>query len=401
MSNWLDYDIDKTIYDFDYTRRAVADMNRIIDSQEFADMDADMIFEYLEDKMQIVLFPDYLKRYIYQKLEMKEPFADVPFSAYQNILYTSFQDNNAPYSFTPTTTKKTAMIKLWLTQPNVKRSVIFTLGFGLRMSPDEVSEFLTKVIKEEDFNFLDPDETIYWFCFENNLPYASYLKLKKLYEELPVGEYSEKKWGIMHQAPKMFLLSEQNLRTYLQAMKSKGCAEQNADQAFYTFMDLYERSREVICDMYNQEEQIMSGKKKWRVIDIKPADLEKVLCSGIPVNASNNLEPMSLSRLSELFRSRRLSRQRISGILNRKYDVERYDLITLLFFIYAQTVEPDWPAERYLKYIDDVNEILEHCGMLGIYPANPYEAFILMCIVTDYPMDVYSQVWEKSYEPEA
>ena len=117
-----------------------------------------------------------------------------------------------------------------------------------------------------------------------------------------------------------------------------------------------------------------------------------------PVNENNNLQPMSLSCLSSLFRGRRLSRQRISGILAGKYPVERYDLITLLFFIYAQTVEPDWTAERYMKYIDEVNHILERCGMLGIYPANPYEAFVLMCIVTDYPMDVYSQVWEKSYE---
>ena len=77
--------------------------------------------------------------------------------------------------------------------------------------------------------------------------------------------------------------------------------------------------------------------------------------------------------------------------------MERFDLITLLFFIYAETVEPDWPAERYLKYIDAVNEILHRCGMADIYPVNPYEAFVLMCLVTDYPLYTYAEIWEKSY----
>ena len=398
MSNWLDYDIDKTIYDFDYTKRAVAGMNRIMDSQAFADMDADMIFDYLSKEMEVVLFPGYLKRYIYQKLGMKEPFGEIPDEVYQDVLDTSFRENRAPYSFSPTTTKKTAMIKLWLTQPNVRRNVIFTLGFGLRMAPEEVSEFLTKVIKEEDFDFSDPDETLYWYCFRHSLPYSAYLRLKQEYAESPFREYSKKKWEVMNRSPKLFLLSEQNLKTYLSAMKAKGAAAYRREHAFSSFMELYERCRKVLCDMYNAEDFVTEQRKVREIGDIRPADLEKALCSGIPVNENNNLQPMSLSCLSSLFRGRRLSRQRISGILAGKYPVERYDLITLLFFIYAQTVEPDWPAERYMKYIDEVNHILERCGMLGIYPANPYEAFVLMCIVTDYPMDVYSQVWEKSYE---
>ena len=116
------------------------------------------------------------------------------------------------------------------------------------------------------------------------------------------------------------------------------------------------------------------------------------------MNSNNNLTAMSASLFGSLFRNRRMSRQRISGILSGKHPVERFDLITLLFFIYAQTVEPDWPAERYLKYIDEINEILARCQMLGIYPANPYEAFVLMCIVTDYPLAVYAQVWEMSFD---
>ena len=162
MSEWLDFDLDKSVRDYEYTRRAAVQMNRIIDSGDFEEMDADMIFDYLVNRMEIVWFPDYLKRYIYEKLEMDVPFRDVALPEYQEIISGAFTDNSAPYSLTPTTTKKTAMIKLWLTQPGTKRSVIFTLGFGLRMTAEEVSEFLTKVLKEEDFDFEDSSETVFW-----------------------------------------------------------------------------------------------------------------------------------------------------------------------------------------------------------------------------------------------
>ena len=65
-----------------------------------------------------------------------------------------------------------------------------------------------------------------------------------------------------------------------------------------------------------------------------------------------------------------------------------------------KAVEPDRPEERYLLFIDDINSILHRCQMEDIYPVNPYEAFILMCLVTENPMDVYAEVWEKSYEDE-
>ena len=107
---------------------------------------------------------------------------------------------------------------------------------------------------------------------------------------------------------------------------------------------------------------------------------------------------MSASLLARQFENKRLSRQRLDNLLKRKLKVERFDLITLLFLIFAEEVEPDWPTERYLQYIEKINEILEKCGMMGIYPVNPYEAFVLMCLLSDYPLNVYTEIWEMSYQ---
>ena len=398
MSTWLDFDVDQTIRDFDYTKRAAASMNRIIDSAAFEEMDAEMIFSYLSREMEVVLFPDFLKRYIYEKLEIDAPFRDVPQKEYEYIISQSFEANRAPYSLTPTTTKKTAMIRLWLTQPGTRRSTIFALGFGLRMTGEEVREFLTKVLKEEGFDFTDPAETVYWYCYKNDLPYASAAKYLQMYEAMEPGVFSEKKWAAMSASPELMLLSEQNLIQYLRLLKSGSISDGLKAKAYAHFEALYGQCREIIRDMYNRDPDPAGKKKHWEAEDIRPADLEKVLCSGIPLSDKNNLKALSATRLGALFGNRKMSRQRISAITSRRQSVDRFDLITLLFFIYAQTVEPDWPAERFLRFIDGVNELLADCGMEDIYPVNPYEAFVLMCIVTEFPLDVYAQIWEMAFE---
>ena len=46
----------------------------------------------------------------------------------------------------------------------------------------------------------------------------------------------------------------------------------------------------------------------------------------------------------------------------------------------------------------NVTEILKKCGMSEIYIVNPYECFLLMCLLTDCPLAVFADIWEMSYE---
>ena len=48
--------------------------------------------------------------------------------------------------------------------------------------------------------------------------------------------------------------------------------------------------------------------------------------------------------------------------------------------------------------VDEIQDILLRCGMGEIYIVNPYECFLLMCLLTDCPLAVFSEIWEKSYE---
>ena len=127
--------------------------------------------------------------------------------------------------------------------------------------------------------------------------------------------------------------------------------------------------------MYQEDEEENGGKKIWKPENISASDLEKVICSGIPINKMGNLKKMSASILAKHFSQKRFSRQRINNILNHKFPVERFDLITLEFFVISQEMAEDDPYTRYRHFLEEIQEILARCEMSEIYIVNPYECF--------------------------
>ena len=366
-------------------------MNRILDSEAFENMDAKEIFRYLSEEMSIVVFSDFLKRYLYELAEIDEPFGSIPDEVYIDIIRESFKENHMAFSFEPTTAKPTAIIKRWLRQSATTRDTVFLLGFGLRMVDTDVDDFLQRVLLEESFDFENYRECIFWHCYHNDLAYAKAKELMQKYDEMSEdGELNNSLWGFMKSNPKMYLPGEEQLLLYLEQLKIYNKSGDKSRVAEAEFHNLYEDACRIVNNI------LYDGKND----EITPADVEKVLCSGIPVTESGNMMKMSASILNKQFAQKRMTRQRMGNIISGKIAVERFDLVTLLFLRYAEEVEPDWPAERYMQYIDEINSILNRCGMMDIYPVNPYEAFVLMCILSDYPLGTFSEVWERSYEQE-
>ena len=311
-----------SVKDFEFTRRAAQRFRQVVSLDGFEDEDADVIFHYLYKEMELVSFGDHLKRYIYERAGIEEPFGEVSQEVYRDIAVDSFRETYTPKSMNPTSTKLPALVNNWLTQASVKRETVFLLGFGLRMSAEDVSDFLTRVLKEQDFDFHNPEEVIYWYCYSKQLPYSKAEEYKENYKSM----------------------------------------EPAADKG---------KVAEVIGGDF--------------IIDI-------------PINKMGNLKKMSASILAKHFSQKRFSRQRITNILNHKFPVERFDLLTLEFFIVSQEMEDDDPYDRYHHFIEEAQRILKKCGMSEIYIVNPYECFLLMCLLTDCPLAVFSEIWEMSYE---
>ena len=170
-----------SVKDFEFTRKAAQKFRQVVSLDEFEDEDADVIFHYLYKERELVSFGDHLKRYIYERAGLEEPYNEVTQDIYRDIVIESFHETCTPKSMNPTSTKLTSLANNWLTQASVKRETVFLLGFGLRMSVEDVSDFLTRVMREQDFNFHNQDEVIYCFCYYRHLGYHKAEELKKKY----------------------------------------------------------------------------------------------------------------------------------------------------------------------------------------------------------------------------
>ena len=243
------FDISRTLRSYEYTKRSVADLNRVISSQQFEEMASDTIFDFLQNQMEIVSFKDYLKRYIYEKTKPYETFSQVPEAYYVSVICDSFAMNRAPHAFTPVKTRWTNIVKRWLNSDSVKRSTVFLLGFGLKMTDQEVSAFLTKVLKEQDFRFDDPSETVFWHCFHNGLPYSSAVELLEECKarsssaktrKTPQTDPGEPFWENVGDSLTLYLSNKAKIREYLSYLDSK--ERKPRDLLFEEFYKLYERA---------------------------------------------------------------------------------------------------------------------------------------------------------------
>ncbi len=422
--------------ELEFTENAWEALYDAVDSTYFREEDADLIYHTLQSRLHPISFGNYLRRYIYQKAEMEEPFESIPVKTFQTIIQGAFSDNHTPQSFSPTTAKLSALAKNWLTQQTVKREVVFLLGFGLSMSLEDVSQFLTKALREQGINAKDPFEVICWYCFKNGYSYLKFEKLWNIFQETPVNSlnrsllYSEETIGARNM---MYTIHDDAaLLAFLGKLKTQDNRTKVSVTARRHFDSLYDEARERIADMYNQsEEEMLQGellkyqrklsendrlydyekqqllekkrekKKQYVREDITESDIEHVICSAIPVDRHGNLTSGKASRLNEAFAGKRFSRQHIHDILAGKAEISRFDLITLNFFVYSQRTEEFSSAEqRYGSFIDSTNGILEECFLGPLYIANPYECFVLMCILSEDPLGTYADVWELSYEAE-
>ncbi len=376
---------------YDYTENAARNMQQLIWTEAFEDQDSEVIFSYLHNKVTAYSFGDYLKRYIYKKAGLTEPFEDIDLKTYQEIIISSFRDTNTPRSLHESTTTLRSAAKNWLTRASVSRETVFLLGFGLRMTVKEVSEFLTKALREQDFNFSNPQEVIFWFCLKNHYSISRARQYLDQYETLdPAGSCSLIDNQTVSIRSKAARLPEEEMLSFLRQLKGLRKDYPFSQTTRAEFSRLLDLSKEAIKNMFKNDPE--------PVTEILYADIEHVLYNGVPVDKRGNLLKLSASRLGKSFAPKRLSRQRIHLIMEGQVPAERSDLITLQFFITSQNTEDMLPNERSEQFIEETNALLHRCYMGEFNISNPYEAFILMCLLTEWPMAAFSEVWEISYQ---
>jgi len=387
----------------EFTQRAWEHMYEALDDPYFERRDSELIYDALRRRLRFVPFSDFLKRYIYRVAELPEPFDEVPQEEYLQIICDSFADNNTPPSFESRGGRLPALARGWLTRQSVRRETVFLLGFGLGMSLDDVNEFLTKALREPQIDPLDPFEAVCGYCYRRRYGYMRFVRLREACSEAARPSPREDDIGERTMNAQLSfekLTSDRALIDYVAELGRGGVSRQSAS-ARNAYETLYDQARELIAALYNQERSAQRRRPCTKE-DISESDVEHILCSAVPTDRHGNLTPSRASLLNEQFAGRRFNRQHMNKVLSGGAEIDRFDLITLNFFVYS--LEPERYAnakQRYSAFIRSMNEILDRCRMGRLYVTNPYECFVLMCILSDDPLGTYADVWELSYEKTA
>ena len=402
----------------------------VVDDPLFHSEDRNLIFQALLSSLRPIMFGDFLKRYIHRKAGMTEDFDAVPLSEYRQIIVSNFADTQTPFSMGEGRVSPGMAAKNWLTQQTVSRRAVLLLGFGLRMTEDEVNEFLTKALHEHRLSPKEPEEVICRYCYRNRLDYARYEALLEQSRLLdPAGSDGTLDGTRVLEGRVHGVRTESELFRYLEGLALNTRAARGSAARAH-FNRLYARAQELTArfnnemaeedtdveearlrDRLDRDDRLWEAQKREKVaglrerrrgmeaVDITPADMEKVLCASIPLRKDGNYLPVKESLLYRPFEGKRFQRKHMHDLLREKVPVTRFDLITMNFYCFA--VEPDAEESvirRYARFVKETNTILEESSMGSLYLANPYECFVLMCMLSDDPLGTYADVWELSYE---
>jgi len=375
--------------EINFTDSAWSVFYSVVDDPFFNDKDADLIYEALRDRLQIVPFCDYLKRYIYEKAGLTGSPKEIPLEDYQHIIIDSFHETDTPKAFHPNTVKLSAQAKNWLTQKSVCREAVFLLGFGLKMGPEDVNEFLVKALREPQICPDDPFEIICWYCYKNGYTFPKYLQLTEFWNSTASGD----------RVPADAKAQDRAILSYLLKLKAEDGFSKMGSKAYGVFDELYGKACRVAAEMLTADSPKKpdgTPSRVYKTEEITEADIENIMCASIPRDRHGNLTSDSLSALHSAFLSKRPSRQRLHQVRSRAASVDRFDIITLNFFVSSHGAEPE-RKRRYRKFVEETNRLLVECGCGTLYVANPYEAFVLMCTLSQDPLVTYTDVWERSY----
>lgn len=423
---------DEHISELDFTNQAEDMFFDAVDDIHFNVRNYNIIYNALKKKARIIPFGDFLKRYIYEKAEIQDDYNEVSDKDYCSMICDSFVEHQTPASFTSTTMRIKNLARNWLKQETVSRNVVLLLGFGLNMSTEDVDMFLTKVLKEQRLYAKDPFEVICWYCYTYKKSYTKFDQLWKQYQECdscttPALQSFDSTYNFKQRM--IAIRNEDQLMRYLKGLPIAPGTKRQSIMARKQFDNLYTETRNWIAEYLTEAEEREFEVRKIRLSDeldrkncyniiqkkeilkkadsempnytgsdISPAQMEQVIFPSVPKDKNGNLSPIKSSSLSTKFAGNRLTRQRLKEIIAGEAQITRYDLITMGFLAFVRKADNyEDRKKRYWVFLDYINNILEESNMTSLYLVNPYECFIAMCILSDDPMNTFSDVWGLSY----
>lgn len=400
----------------------------------------------LEKSYAKYLFGDYLKRMVYELYIFPEDdgrkITEIPEDEYIKDIQQIFKENGmkgvGTLQFGGSTRLTPSNLKRWMGMPcyQVSRELVFLFGFGFNMFAEQVEELLTKVIGQAGFDFRSAQETIYYWCLKQNRGYSGLREWQEKYMEIQEEAEEQKESGIYEEKEEcaggartryykekaVRITDEDGFKEYLRELERIRRDTRNRITARETlnivvnilwyelskerrgetkWLELLIEQKEAEGDAQNRtkrtQREIKTMQKYWREVSLEPL-IQSIWQEEDPVaisEKSRKLAPL----LPDMWKKRSLQDK-----LNGESRVRKEDILTGVFLTYAHQLEKQMPymsgeekdyMVRVETYVEDVNTYLEQCGMGEFYIVQPYEIFLVLCLLYDKPYSFFLSVWKE------
>lgn len=400
----------------------------------------------LEKSYAKYLFGDYLKRMVYELYIFPEDdgrkITEIPEDEYIKDIQQIFKENGmkgvGTLQFGGSTRLTPSNLKRWMGMPcyQVSRELVFLFGFGFNMFAEQVEELLTKVIGQAGFDFRSAQETIYYWCLKQNRGYSGLREWQEKYMEIQEEAEEQKERGIYEEKEEcaggartryykekaVRITDEDGFKEYLRELERIRRDTRNRITARETlnivvnilwyelskerrgetkWLELLVEQKEAEGDAQNRtkrtQREIKTMQKYWREVSLEPL-IQSIWQEEDPVAISEKSRKLA-SLLPDMWKKRSLQDK-----LNGESRVRKEDILTGVFLTYAHQLEKQMPymsgeekdyMVRVETYVEDVNTYLEQCGMGEFYIVQPYEIFLVLCLLYDKPYSFFLSVWKE------
>lgn len=400
----------------------------------------------LEKSYAKYLFGDYLKRMVYELYIFPEDdgrkITEIPEDEYIKDIQQIFKENGmkgvGTLQFGGSTRLTPSNLKRWMGMPcyQVSRELVFLFGFGFNMFAEQVEELLTKVIGQAGFDFRSAQETIYYWCLKQNRGYSGLREWQEKYMEIQEEAEEQKESGIYEEKEEcaggartryykekaVRITDEDGFKEYLRELERIRRDTRNRITARETlnivvnilwyelskerrgetkWLELLVEQKEAEGDAQNRtkrtQREIKTMQKYWREVSLEPL-IQSIWQEEDPVAISEKSRKLA-SLLPDMWKKRSLQDK-----LNGERRVRKEDILTGVFLTYAHQLEKQMPymsgeekdyMVRVETYVEDVNTYLEQCGMGEFYIVQPYEIFLVLCLLYDKPYSFFLSVWKE------
>ena len=273
--------------------------------------DSPTLLNFFRDRMRVIPFGDYLKRYLYLAAGMEGPFHEIPNETYRKILINAFRENVTPASLRGDRVHLSTAAWRWLEYPTAQRDGVLLLGFGLSMTVEDVNLLLTNACHGHVLDPDDPLEGICAHCYARQYSFSRMKLLRSMLAEAPETWESQLK----QKSPGAGFRAERMLHDDLSLLRRLSAAEQPTP--------MVRKTREVFSALYDQVcVQIAKEMNKERAA-VTCSDIERHFCPITRLDAHGNMI-MTLRRDMRTFlEGKRMSRHRVYMLLNTRLPIRR------------------------------------------------------------------------------